>query len=157
MSSDVRRARPADRGTVEDIVEQAYQPWITVIGARPGPMDADYAALIAAGSVYVTGSSAVDGLIVLVPENDALLIDNVAVDPDRQGRGIGRTLLAFAETAAQQRGLQAVRLFTHERMTRNIKLYQDLGYAITGYERIDLAHLVHMRKPVHPPAMARAT
>jgi GNAT superfamily N-acetyltransferase len=37
------------------------------------------------------------GLIVLIEEADHVLVENVAVDPGRQGEGIGRALLAFAE------------------------------------------------------------
>ncbi|MFC6931783.1 hypothetical protein ACFQHO_16530 [Actinomadura yumaensis] len=82
----IRPAVPADRRAVEEVVEAAYAPWAEVIGVRPLPMVADYAALIAAGRVHVT-APALDALIVLVPEPDALYVDNVAVAPAAQGRG----------------------------------------------------------------------
>lgn len=148
----VRPATPADRTAVEDVVHQAYEPWVARIGARPGPLDADYASLIAAGSVYVTGADDLDGLIVVVPEEGVLLVENVAVRPDRQGQGIGRRLLAFAESEAQRLGLGALRLFTHIGMTSNIQLYQALGYVVTGYQPVDVGHLVHFRKDLVPPA-----
>lgn len=145
---DVRLAKSGDRIAVEDIVHEAYEPWISLIGTRPAPMDADYAALIAGGSVYVTGVGDLDGLIVLIPEEGVLLVDNVAVRPDRQGEGIGRTLLAFAEAEARRRGLAAVRLYTHAKMTSNIRVYESLGYAVTGNQAIGAGHLVHMRKQI---------
>ena len=49
MDYSVRSAAADDRTAVVDLVEQAYQPWVAVIGVRPVPMDADYAELIAAG------------------------------------------------------------------------------------------------------------
>lgn len=136
---------------MEDIVHRAYQPWVERIGARPAPLDADYASLIAAGSVYVTGASGPDGLIVLVPEEGVLLVENVAVRPDRQGQGTGRRLLAFAESEARRLGLGALRLFTHIGMPDNIQLYQSLGYVVTGYQPVDVGHLVHFRKDLDPP------
>jgi ribosomal protein S18 acetylase RimI-like enzyme len=146
VSEHVRPAVAADRGTIEEIVTQAYEPWVSVVGGRPAPMDADYRELIGAGSVYVLAGSEVHGVIVLTPEPDTLMVDNVAVRPDQQGRGIGHELLAFAEVTAQRLGLPAIRLFTHGKMTGNIRLYDTLGYVVTGREAIEGGHLVHMRK-----------
>ena len=53
----------------------------------------------------------------------ALVIENVAVDPARQGEGIGRLLLEFAEEAARRAGIDTVVLYTHEKMTENLALY----------------------------------
>ncbi|MBT2210628.1 MULTISPECIES: GNAT family N-acetyltransferase [Actinomadura] len=141
----IRAAAPDDRARVERIVQAAYAPWVEVIGARPLPMDADYAALIDAGNVFVTGEGP-DGLIVLVPEDGVLLVENVAVAPDRHGRGIGRSLLAFAEDHARNLGLPALRLYTNELMTRNIALYESLGYLPGGREDIGGRHVVHLAK-----------
>jgi GNAT superfamily N-acetyltransferase len=142
---DIRAAAHDDRARVERIVQAAYTPWVGVIGARPLPMDADYAALIDAGQVFVTGPGP-DGLIVLIPEDGVLLVENVAVAPDRHGRGIGRRLLAFAEDRARTLGLPRLRLYTNELMARNIALYESLGYVHTGREDIGGRHVVHLAK-----------
>jgi len=134
MEHVIRPALADDRAAVEDLVGHAYGPWVAVIGARPKPMDADYAALIADGRVHlavVAATGVLDGLIVLIPEPDTLLLENVAVHPARHGRGIGRRLLAFAEDEARRLGLPAVRLYTNAKMTRNITLYEALGYTVT--------------------------
>ena len=71
----VRSAAADDRTAVVDLVEQAYQPWVAVIGVRPVPMDADYAELIAAGQVHLAippGTDDLAGLIVLVPPENAV-------------------------------------------------------------------------------------
>lgn len=141
----IRSAAQPDRSRVEEIVEAAYAPWAEIIGARPIPMDADYEALIHAGQVFVTGDGP-DGVIVLIPEDGALLIENVAVAPDRHGRGIGRALLAFAERHARTLGLPRMRLYTNELMTKNIALYTSLGYRETGREDIGGRDIVHMAK-----------
>lgn len=147
----IRPAVPADRPRVEEIVEAAYAPWAEIIGARPIPMDADYAALIAAGQVFVTGTGP-DGLIVLIPETGTLLIENVAVAPDHHGQGTGRALMAFAEDRARTLALPRLRLYTNELMTPNIALYERLGYQETAREDIGGRNVVHMTKdlPTQP-------
>lgn len=156
MARPIRRAVPADGNLIAELVRSAYRPWVPVVGGRPAPMDADYFGLIAAGRVYVADAESgagPAGVIVLVPEPDVLLVENVAVRPRLQGRGVGRRLLAFAEDEAHRLGLSAVRLYTHERMTGNIALYERLGYTRTGWEPIGHGeHLVHLRKglPTRP-------
>lgn len=142
----IRQATAADRAALEAIVQAAYEPWVPVIGDRPRPMDADYPAIITAGHVFVLENGEIDGLIVLVPEDDVLLVENVAVRPERQGRGLGRRLLAFAEFRARSLDLAAVRLFTNERMTANIRLYESLGYRATSHHKMDGRPLVQLRK-----------
>ncbi len=148
MHHTVRTAVSADRADVEGIVRAAYEPWVRTIGVRPAPLDADYGSLISRGLVFVCGADELTGVIVLIPEDDVLLIENVAVRPDRQGEGIGRTLVTFAEAEARGGGCSAVRLYTHSKMVSNVKLYEALGYVVTGHEPIDDGHLVHMWKTV---------
>jgi ribosomal protein S18 acetylase RimI-like enzyme len=124
----IRPAEPADARAIAEIVERAYGGYVERIGLRPGPMDDDYAEKVAAGLVWVADDAGVAGLIVLVEEPDDLLIENVAVDPRRQGEGIGRALLGFAEDSARKAGLSTLRLYTHEMMTENLALYAQLGY-----------------------------
>ena len=62
----------------------------------------DYAALIAEGRVHVIGSPDLTGILVLIPETDALLLDNIAVAPGAQGTGVGKRLMATALEAAQE-------------------------------------------------------
>ena len=133
----IRRAEPADRAVVEQIVRDAYSMYIERIGKSPGPMLDDYAALIADGTVSVLedGDGTIAALIVLLPKPDHLLLDNIAVRPDRQGRGLGRQLIAFAEAEARRLGHAELRLYTHQKMTENIALYARLGFVETGRGR----------------------
>ncbi|HTT80914.1 MAG TPA: GNAT family N-acetyltransferase [Stellaceae bacterium] len=103
----IRQAGPQDCATVEAIVRDAYAVYLPRIGKPPGPMLDNYAALIAAGAVSVLEGPAgeIVGLVVLLPHADHLLLDNVAVRPDRQGQGIGRRLIAVAESEARRRAL----------------------------------------------------
>jgi len=130
----IRRAKPEDRAAVEAIVREAYSIYVERIGKPPGPMLDDYARLIADGVVSVLEDvdAAIAAIIVLLAKPDHLLLDNIAVRPDRQGQGLGRQLIAFAEAEARRLGFMELRLYTHETMTENIALYTRLGFAETG-------------------------
>jgi GNAT superfamily N-acetyltransferase len=127
----IRPAQPADRPVVELIVRDAYGMYVERIGKPPGPMLDDYGALIADGVVSVLEDS--DGT--LLPKPDHLLLDNIAVRPGRQGRGLGRQLIAFAEAETRRLGHAELRLYTHQKMTENIALYARLGFVETGRGR----------------------
>ena len=102
----VRKARPADLPSVQKIVEEAYSPYIARIGREPGPMLDDYAGRIAAGEVEVVdGPDGLDAILVLVPEEGSLLLDNVAVANAARGQGLGGALIDHAEARARALGL----------------------------------------------------
>lgn len=141
----IRPARTGDLPAIRDIVERAYGIYVELIGGRPAPMDADYGEALRLGRLEVADDGRVVGVLVLVAEPNHLLVENVAVDPGRQGAGIGRLLLAHAEAVARRRGLPAMRLYTHVKMTRNIEIYERLGYrecerrSEHGFERVLMA------------------
>jgi ribosomal protein S18 acetylase RimI-like enzyme len=129
----LRPATPGDVPALHDITARAYSAYVERLGRRPQPMRDDYAERVREADVFVAEDDAgVAGLIVLVRDADHLLIENVAVDPDRQGTGIGRALMARAEQFARESGLDEVRLFTNVIMTRNQAIYRHLGYREDG-------------------------
>src|SRR3954452_7909977 len=92
----------------------------------------DYAALIENRRVHVIEhEGTVQGVLVLIPEDDAMLLDNVAVVPTAQGIGLGRKMLEFAEHTAINLSYHRIRLYTNEAMTENIALYLRIGYSET--------------------------
>jgi ribosomal protein S18 acetylase RimI-like enzyme len=93
----------------------------------------DYAARVSEGVVWVLAEGAViAAIIVLLPAPNYLLLDNIGVSPTRQGLGLGRRLLAFAEDEALRRGYREIRLYTHQTMAENRRLYTSIGYEETG-------------------------
>lgn len=147
MQQDPRLATCDDLRAVERIVQAAYSLYVSRIGREPGPMLDDYAALIDEGRVYVVEhGGAVQGILVLIPEKDAMLLDNVAVAPAAQGLGLGRKLLGFAERTAIDRGYSRIRLYTNEAMTENIALYSRIGYSETHRAEEKGLRRVHMAK-----------
>ncbi|MGH6899288.1 MAG: GNAT family N-acetyltransferase [Geminicoccaceae bacterium] len=115
-------------------VEAAFEPHVARIGKPPAPMLADDAALIGAGRVQVLEDAGVlAGILVLAPRSDRLVVEVLAIRPDRHGHGLGRRLMRFAESVAQSKGLDKVALYTHERMVEALSFYRGLGYV--GTER----------------------
>jgi ribosomal protein S18 acetylase RimI-like enzyme len=93
----------------------------------------DYAARVSEGAVWVLEEGAlIVAIIVLLPAPNYLLLDNIAVSPARQSLGLGRRLLAFAEDEALRRGYREIRLYTHQTMVENQRLYTSIGYEETG-------------------------
>ncbi len=130
-------------------MERAYAPWVPVTGARPLPMDDDYAVRCEAGQAFVLErDGALAGLIVLMDFPTHLWIDNVAVEPALKGQGLGRALMDFAEAEARRRNLPELRLLTNARMTTNIALYARLGFAETERREEKGRARVYMAKPL---------
>ncbi|WP_258129650.1 GNAT family N-acetyltransferase [Achromobacter anxifer] len=147
MRPHIRPATPDDLPEVERIVAQAYGHYVARIGATPGPMRDDYSARIAEGVVHVLlEQGSVQGVLVLIPEADCMLLDNVAVAPEAQGKGYGRDLMLFAESGARRAGHACIRLYTQEKMTENIAIYQRYGYVET-HRAVEIGlHRVFMKK-----------
>jgi ribosomal protein S18 acetylase RimI-like enzyme len=149
MRQDLRAATSDDLGTVEAIVRSAYSRYVSRIGREPGPMLDDYEQLIRDGRVHVIEHDGkVQGVLVLIPQEDALLLDNVAVSPAAQGLGLGRRMLQFAEAAAADAGYRFIRLYTNEAMTENLELYTRTGYSETHRVEEKGLRRVYMTKPV---------
>lgn len=128
---------------MRELAGAAYQPYVARIGCRPAPMTADYALIAGSGSAWVAEQRGhLIGLLVLESAEDHLLLDNVAVDPNAQGLGVGSRLLRLAEEQARARGLTEVRLYTNAAMTENLTYYPRHGYREThratqdGYRRV---------------------
>jgi|WetSurMetagenome_2_1015567.scaffolds.fasta_scaffold751600_1 ribosomal protein S18 acetylase RimI-like enzyme len=146
----LRTAEPADASAIRDLTRRAYARWVPVLGREPLPMTADYEVGVRRHRFDLL-TSADERLLALIEtrvEANGLLILNLAVDPALQGRGLGPRLLSHAEMLAREQGLPRLRLYTHEKMAKNVALYQRLGYAVDRFEPIADGRVVHLSKPV---------
>jgi ribosomal protein S18 acetylase RimI-like enzyme len=152
MASDemtIRLATREDVAQIAQLVNAAYAKYLDRIEKPPAPMLADYAALIAQSEVYILAASAeIAGLLVIEARDQALLIENVAVDPAVQGQGLGRRLMAFAEERAHEYGVYELRLYTNEVMVENLGFYQRLGFEEIERRMDEGYHRVFLRKPL---------
>lgn len=141
---EIREARLSDAAEIRKCVEAAYRHYTARIGKPPGPMLDDYAEVIERHRVFVVDADDIVGVLVLIEKEAGMLLDNVAVRPDQQGKGLGRRLIDLAESETRAAGFGQLDLYTHECMTENIELYESLGYSQTerrreqGYDRVYL-------------------
>ena len=143
----IRPAHASDVAAVGQLVGAAYGHYVARLGKPPGPMLDDYARRVAESQVWLLeDEGGLAGILVLEDaEGGDLLLDNLAVAPAAQGKGHGRTLVAFAEAEARRRGSPALRLYTHVLMTENVEFYLRLGFEEThritekGYDRVYMA------------------
>jgi ribosomal protein S18 acetylase RimI-like enzyme len=143
----IRQATIRDTDTVRECVREAYSKYVERIGREPAPMLVDYEAAIVAGEAWVlVDGDETAGVLVMRPENGHLFVETVAVRPGRQGSGLGRKLMAFAEQAATSRGLDEIRLYTNEKMVENLPFYRGLGFEETGRKLDEGYRRVFMKK-----------
>ncbi len=152
-SLELRRAVAAEAAAIRELTREAYAKWVPVIGREPKPMTADYPEALRKNRFDVL---CVDGklaaLIETIAQADCLLIENVAVSPALQGRGLGRQLMAHAERLAASLGYGEIRLYTNKLFAENLRLYGKLGYRVDSEEPFNGGWRVNMSKPVGPQA-----
>ena len=145
-----RRAAAADAGAVLALTRLAYAKWVPLIGREPKPMTVDYERAIAEHIVDLCEDGGeLLASIEMIPEVDCLLVENIAVRPDQQGRGIGSKLLHHAESLAGSLGFGQVRLYTNAAFQSNLHFYIRRGYR--EFQRVAVAPgslAVHLRKPI---------
>jgi ribosomal protein S18 acetylase RimI-like enzyme len=146
----LRRATAADADKLTMLARAAYARHVAVIGREPMPMTADWAQLVSEQEIWIVDGLAGEAVASLALElqADHVMVWSVAVAPAHQQRGLGRCLMAFAETRARELQRPELRLFTNARMEGNIALYRRLGYRETQREQLPDRVLVHMSKAV---------
>jgi ribosomal protein S18 acetylase RimI-like enzyme len=145
----IRVASAVDAGAVAALTREAYAKWVPIVGREPLPMQVDYGLAVREHRFdLLEADGALAALIETTPQDDWLLIVNVAVRPSFQGRGLGVRLLNHAESLAEASRLRGTRLYTNRLMAANIRLYASLGYAVEREEPLNGGIVVHMVKPL---------
>jgi ribosomal protein S18 acetylase RimI-like enzyme len=148
---EIRPAVLEDAARIRDLTRAAYAKWAALIGREPLPMQADYERAVVEHTIDVLiVNGALAGLVETIPRPDHLWIENVAVAPERQGRGFGCLLLDEAERRAIQSGRAEIRLLTNQAFTANLELYAKRGYSVDRTEPFRGGTIVHMSKRIEP-------
>jgi GNAT superfamily N-acetyltransferase len=143
----LRVAREQNAEAIRRLTREAYAKRVEVIGREPLPMRVDYSEAVKKHRFDLLYSgSALMALIESVPDGDYLLIENVAVAPNAQGRGFGKRLMKHAEELAAASGLKGTRLYTNKLFAANLRLYEALGYRVDREEALNGGIAVHMSK-----------
>lgn len=125
----LKRATAADAADVRALTRAAYAKWVPLIGREPLPMTADYDRAVADHIIDLYEEDGqLSALIEVVPQPGHLLIVNIAVQPQRQGKGLGDKLLRHAEHLAHSLGFDEVRLYTNAAFASNLAFYSRRGY-----------------------------
>ena len=146
---ELRQGTATDAPAIQELTRAAYGKWVRAIGREPMPMIADYAEAVRKHRfdlLYVEDKLA--ALIETIPKADHLLIENVAVSPPFQGRGLGRKLMAHAEKVAASLGFSEIKLYTNKLFAENVQLYGKLGYRVDREEEFKGGFAVHMSKRI---------
>jgi len=83
------------------------------------------------GEVWVIGDPAL-ACMFLTMKPGRLYLGKLAVEPQAQGRGYGRGLVAWAETRAAALGLPVLELETRVELEENHTFFQGLGFVETA-------------------------
>ncbi len=132
----LRQAVPADAIAITALTREAYETYIPLIGREPLPMRVDYALALKSNAFWLLESEQeLAALLELQLLEQHLLIVNVAVKPAFQRLGLGKRLLLLAEQEALRLERFELQLYTNERFTKNLAIYQGLGYVETRRQK----------------------
>ena len=146
-------AGPDDHRRVRDLVRRAYARWVPVIGREPRPMQADYARAVVDHRIDLLEGEG-GALIALIEtdlRSDHLWIENIAVHPDHQGRGVGSRLIAHAARLARAAGRRELQLLTNAAFLDNVRLYERLGFVTWKTEPWLESTTLYMRRSLEDP------
>ena len=141
----IRPYRPADLGRLKEItaicfeavsIDRNIEERLGLIGGRDWRfrklrhIDADIAGENARGVFVYEETGEVVGYITTRIDGAARIghIPNMAVHPDRQGKGVGRRLLDHAFAFLRAEGMEAVRIETLEQNPVGRRFYPDAGF-----------------------------
>lgn len=138
----IRSAEERDAVALIRCIDAAYSVYKGRISDLPAVSDG-VADAIGAQQVWVAeiDQSVVGGLF-LIPHETFAVLENIAVDPNFSGLGLGKGLIERAVEECRKLGLSELRLSTHIGMPENVRLYEHLGWKET--DRSD--NKVHMTK-----------
>ena len=146
---DFKNIKTASFDDTEDIttlVIDSYKKYESVIGKKPAPMLANYEVLIKNNKVWkLIINNKIVGIVVIEELKNNILLENIAVIPEYQGKGYGKLLLKFAESYGMKLKKNEINLYTNIKMESNIRFYKNNQYEIIkeieeeGYNRIYLS------------------
>lgn len=135
----VRPARPADAADILDVQRRAFARYLTVFTAHQiNPLIEtieEVRQAIQSDSVYVaTEGDTVRGSARVACKSGVALINNISVDPDCEGRGIGSALLEVIEKYVRGKA-HKLYLETPLLAPQSFRFYVELGYEPAGILR----------------------
>lgn len=139
-----RQALLRDIPLIRDLERRAGEPFralgLDSIADDEPPGEEELAGPVAEGEIRVIDEGRPDGRLSawlwLLPLDDGLHIEQVSVDPEHRGRGLGSGLVRWALAHAAERGLPEVTLTTFADVPWNGPLYRRLGFRVVGKDEM---------------------
>ncbi|MDJ0828100.1 MAG: GNAT family N-acetyltransferase [Rhodobacter sp.] len=128
-SHTLRRANERDADALAACIDAAYSIYADRMVDLPAVSEGVEDAIRNHRVWVIEVDSEIVGGIVLVPNEDFLMLENIAVRPEVAGSGLGRALIARAEQDCRELGLNEIRLSTHTGMPENVAIYERLGWS----------------------------
>lgn len=129
QASQLRRATADDAANIRSLTRSAYAKWVPLIGREPMPMTADYDRAVADHIIDLWEEHGqLLALIEVITASDHLFIENIAVRPDQQAKGLGSKLLHHAEGLARSMRFGEIQLYTNAAFVSNLSFYSRRGY-----------------------------
>ena len=92
-------------------------------------MEKNYTEVIELYHVWVAvDQGQIIGGLVLIPKQDHMLLANIAVRPEYQGKGVGRAMLELTDAEALKQGYREIRLHVNRAMTEILEMYRLSGW-----------------------------
>lgn len=143
----LRPAILSDAHGVKRLTQLAFEKYISKIGGTPRTMLRDYHQVIHQDQVWVVEENGtLLAVLVLASCDHYFHINNLAVHPAWQRRGLGKALLHHAERQSRRAGYGEIWLHTNETMVGNIRLYTSLGYEEIYRQTYHVTASIYMRK-----------
>lgn len=153
MELSFAKASLSQRVAIDRLMRDAFTPYAEKLGR--GPIADPYPWLEAAighGDIYVgLDKTEIVGVVATSRRGDELVIKRLAVDPLRQGAGIGSWLLGQIEQTARGDQVKALSLQTAEMMPDLLRLYYRHGFletrkALPGHGKDNHLRVYMMKK-----------
>jgi len=144
-----RQATDTDVDAIAQCASAAYEKYVHRMGRKPAPMVADFSSHVQRGEVTLAlYAQEIIGYVIAYANQEALMLENVAVQPAYSGMGVGAVLIELTERQAIAQGLSSILLYTNEVMTENLSMYPKLGYEEYDRRTEDGFNRVYFRKRV---------
>jgi GNAT superfamily N-acetyltransferase len=158
----IRMATSADRPRIIPVVNAAFAIEAFIDGPRID--DAQMAELMQSGEFLILEDDAaleddagrVIASIYVELRSDREYLGMLAVDPARQGLGLGRVMVVAAESHCRDRGCRQMDIAVLSPRAEIVPFYNKLGYFETAREPFAGAHLVKPGIECHSIVMSKA-
>lgn len=132
----IRRANVReDREKIIRLVHQELWPFTRRIfpGRRFPRKDVQNRLRIRDVFVKVGNNGEVVGFVMTAACDHMLLVDLLAVDRHKKGRGVGTSLMTYVERFGRRKGLEVAWLYVDDSNEKAMRFYEKLGYTAVSY------------------------